>query len=427
MSDIVSLHAREILDSRGNPTVEVECELESGARGIMGVPSGASKGVYEAVEVRDGDSRYDGKGVLKAVHNVNEVIAGRIVGAGMEGQSELDRILTELDGTPNMANLGANASTGVSLAYAAAQALETGLPLYKWIGGVGACLLPVPMLNIINGGAHADNNLDIQEFMLVPAGADNFRESLRMGAEIFHELRKLLKGKGLSTGVGDEGGFAPNLESNRIACEFIVKAIEGAGYEPGKDAGLAIDAAASGFYDKGKYKIEGKEFSSRELIGIYAEWVDDFPILSIEDGLSEDDWEGWVELTKKLGKRILIVGDDLYVTNLSRLTKGVELGASNAILIKPNQIGTLTETLNCMESAKNSGYKCVVSHRSGETESTFISHLAVGTYAGLMKSGAPSRMERVAKYNELIRIEEELGKAARFPGMDIFSANLLTI
>jgi enolase len=420
MSEIVSLHAREILDSRGNPTVEVECELESGACGIMGVPSGASKGAYEAVEIRDGDSRYGGKGVLKAVHNVNEEIARRIVGMGMEGQSELDGILTELDGTPNMANLGANACTGVSLAYAAACALETGLSLYKWIGGVGACLLPVPMLNIINGGAHADNNLDIQEFMLVPVGADSFRESMRMGAEIFHELRKLLKSKGLSTGVGDEGGFAPSLESNRIACESIVQAIEGAGYEPGKDAVLAIDAAASGFYDKGKYRIEDKEFSSRELIDIYAEWVDDFPILSIEDGLSEDDWDGWVELTEKLGKKILIVGDDLYVTNLSRLAKGIELGASNAILIKPNQIGTLTETLKCMEFAKSNGYKCVVSHRSGETESTFISHLTVGTHAGLMKSGAPSRMERVVKYNELIRIEEELGKTARFPGLDIF-------
>lgn len=418
MSGIISLRAREILDSRGNPTIEVECELESGACGIVSVPSGASKGVYEALEIRDEDQRYGGKGVLKAVNNVNEKIAKSIVGMDSVNQSELDRIIINLDGTTNKSNLGANACIGTSLACATAQAIEFGLPLYKWIGGVSACVLPVPMLNIINGGVHADNNLDIQEFMLVPAGADSFRESIRMGAEIFHELRKILKSESLATAVGDEGGFAPNLSTNRDACSFIVKAIEGAGYASGKDAFIAIDAAASSFYKDGKYIIEGKSIMSSEVISIYEEWVNSFPIVSIEDGLAEDDWDGWVALNSMLGDKILLIGDDIYVTNLQRLKKGVFLKASNAILIKPNQIGTLTETLECIRFAKSVGYRCIISHRSGETESTFISHLAVGTGVGLIKSGAPSRSERVAKYNELIRIEEELGGEAKFSGVE---------
>ncbi|MBI4722681.1 MAG: phosphopyruvate hydratase [Candidatus Stahlbacteria bacterium] len=436
MSKIVALYAREILDSRGNPTIEVKCELESGACGVISVSSGASKGIYEALELRDGDfSRYGGKGVLKAVRNVNEMIAKKLIGLDVVNQSELDRVLIDLDGTINKSNLGANACIGVSLAYTIAQSNELGLPLYEWIGGLLVpgeqetedrgqrtdYILPIPMLNIINGGVHADNNLDIQEFMLVPAGANSFKESIRMGAEIFHSLRSLLKEAGLSTGVGDEGGFAPNLKTNREACEFIIRAIRGAGYKPGKDAWLAIDAAASGFYTDGKYKIEGKSISSKEIIDFYSEWSEEFPIFSIEDGLAEDDWEGWALLTAQLGHKILIIGDDLYVTNCSRLKKGIELKASNAILIKPNQIGTLTETLNCIKIAKGNGYKCVISHRSGETESTFISHLAVGTGVGFIKSGAPSRMERVVKYNELIRIEEELGDGTKFLGLDAFT------
>ncbi|MCK4307564.1 phosphopyruvate hydratase [candidate division WOR-3 bacterium] len=420
MSEIISLRAREILDSRGNPTIEVECELESGAVGVMAVPSGASKGAYEAIELRDGDERYDGKGVNKAIQNVVEQIAKRIIGIDAMNQTELDRTLIELDGTPNKSKLGANSCVGVSLACAEAQAIELEIPLYKWLGGVDACILPVPMLNIVNGGMHADNNLDIQEFMLVPAGGNNFKESLRMGAEIFHKLKKILKAEGLSTGVGDEGGFAPNLQTNRNACEFIIRAIESAGYKPGKDAFIALDCAASSFYQDGKYVIENKSLSSRELINFYEDWVSSFPVISIEDGLAEDDWDGWKELTERLGKRILLVGDDLYVTNIERLKKGIELKSSNAILIKPNQIGTLTETLECIECAKRAGFKCIISHRSGETESTFISHLAVGTGVGLMKSGAPSRGERIAKYNELIRIEEELGEGAQYLGVDAF-------
>ncbi len=421
MSEIIALRAREILDSRGNPTIEVGCELESGAMGIMAVPSGASKGAYEAIELRDGDERYDGKGVNKAIQNVVEQIAKRVIGINAVNQTELDRTLIELDGTPDKSKLGANACVGVSLACADAQAMELGIPLYKWLGGVDACILPVPMLNIVNGGMHADNNLDIQEFMLVPARGKNFKESMRMGAEIFHKLKKILKAEGLSTGVGDEGGFAPNLQTNRNACEFIIRAIESAGYKPGKDAFIALDCAASSFYQDGKYVIENKSLSSRELIDFYENWVSDFPILSIEDGLAEDDWDGWKELTERLGKRILLVGDDLYVTNIERLKKGIEFRASNAILIKPNQIGTLTETLECIECAKRAGFKCIISHRSGETESTFISHLAVGTGVGLMKSGAPSRGERIAKYNELIRIEEDLGEGARYLGVKAFN------
>ena len=421
MSEIISLRAREILDSRGNPTIEVGCELESRAMGIMAVPSGASKGAYEAIELRDGDARYGGKGVNKAIQNVVEQIAKRVIGIDAMNQTELDRTLIELDGTPNKSKLGANACVGVSLACADAQAIELGIPLYKWLGGVDACILPVPMLNIVNGGMHADNNLDIQEFMLVPAGGKNFKESLRMGAEIFHKLKEILKAERLSTGVGDEGGFAPNLQTNRNACEFIIRAIESAGYKPGKDAFIALDCAASSFYQDGKYVIENKSLSSRELIDFYENWVSDFPILSIEDGLAEDDWDGWKELTERLGKKILLVGDDIYVTNIERLKKGIEFKSSNAILIKPNQIGTLTKTLECIECAKRAGFKCIISHRSGETESTFISHLAVGTGVGLMKSGAPSRGERIAKYNELIRIEEELGEGAQYLGIEAFN------
>ncbi|MCK4353096.1 phosphopyruvate hydratase [candidate division WOR-3 bacterium] len=420
MSKIIDLHAREILDSRGNPTIEVDCKLESGFCGRVSVPSGASKGTYEALELRDDEKRYNGKGVLKAVENVNSKIAKKIIGYGAFEQQKIDQLLIELDGTPNKSNLGANACIGVSLAVASAGAMERGIPLYKYLGEAEAKILPVPMLNVVNGGLHADNNLDIQEFMIVPVGATYFKEAVRMGAEVFHTLKKLLIDAGHFTGVGDEGGFAPNFESNKEACEFIVRAIETAGYKPGKDIWLAIDSAASSFYKDGKYVIEGKTLSSAELIDFYADWVNKFPIISIEDGLAEDDWEGWQELTRKLGDKILIIGDDLYVTNISRLKKGIELKASNAILIKPNQIGTLTETLDCIKFAKRAGYKCVISHRSGETESTFIAHLAVGTGVGLIKSGSMSRSERIAKYNELLRIEEELGESAKYPGISVF-------
>ncbi|MDI6839825.1 MAG: phosphopyruvate hydratase [bacterium] len=425
MSKIVSLQAREILDSRGNPTIEVDCGLATGICGRVSVPSGASKGAYEAIELRDGDKRYGGKGVLKAVDNVNNKIAKKLVGIDAMKQEEIDRLLIELDGTQNKSTLGANACIGVSLAVATASALELGFPIYRYIGDIGRYnlkmnTLPVPMLNVINGGVHADNNLDIQEFMLVPAGAKNFREAVRMGAEVFHTLKKLLKEACYFTGVGDEGGFAPNLKSNQEACEFILKAIETAGYKPGNDAWIAIDAAATSFYKDGKYVIEGKSLSTRELIDFYKSWVSKFPILSIEDGLAEDDWAGWQQLTSELSDKVLIIGDDLYVTNVARLKKGIELCASNAILIKPNQIGTLTETLNCIDVAQKDGYKCVISHRSGETESTFIAHLAVGTGVGIIKAGSMSRSERIAKYNELMRIEEELGNTAVYPGIDAF-------
>ena len=421
MSEIISLRAREILDSRGNPTIEVECELESGAVGSMAVPSGASKGIHEAIEIKDGEKRYGGKGVNKAIRNVVEQIAKRVIGMDAMNQAELDKALIELDGTSNKSKLGANACVGVSLACADAQAMDLEIPLYRWLGGVSSCILPVPMLNIINGGMHADNNLSIQEFMLVPVGGENFKESIRMGAEIFHKLKELFKAKGLFTGVGDEGGLAPNLTKNRDACEFIVRAIEGAGYKPGKDAFIALDCAASSFYREGKYVMEERSLSSQELIDFYEDWVSDFPILSIEDGLAEDDWDGWSRLTQKLGEKILLVGDDLYVTNTERFKKGIEHKASNAILIKPNQTGTLTETLECIEFAKRAGFKYIISHRSGETESVFISHLAVGSGAGLIKAGGPCRGGRIAKYNELIRIEEELGEGARYLGVEAFN------
>lgn len=421
MSEIVSLHAREILDSRGNPTIEVDCELESGSTGRASVPSGASTGTHEALELRDGDeSRYGGKGVLKAVANVNEKIAERLMGIDALDQPKVDRLLIELDGTANKSSLGANACVGVSLAVVTAAASELKVPIYRYLGGDEAKVLPVPMLNVINGGAHADNNLDIQEFMLVPAGAKSFSEAVRMGAEIFHTLKKLLKSDGYATGVGDEGGFVPNLETNESACEFIVKAIETAGYKPGADMCLALDVAATSFYEDGKYKIEGKELTAAELVDFYSDWLKKYPIISIEDGLAEDDWEGWQHMNQILGDKILIVGDDIFVTNISRLEKGIELKCANAMIIKPNQIGTLTETIKCIEFAHKHGYRCIISHRSGETESTFISHLAVATGVGLIKSGSMSRSERVAKYNELIRIEHALGDTAVYPGWSAF-------
>ncbi|MDD5528960.1 MAG: phosphopyruvate hydratase [bacterium] len=422
MSKIKDIRAREILDSRGNPTVEVECELESGCTKRVGVPSGASTGAHEVYELRDGDAkRYAGKGVLKAVNNVNTKIKKALIGLDATNQCEIDDVLIKLDGTPNKSNLGANACVGTSLAVAVVQAREIGTPLYKWIGGIHAHVLPVPMFNIINGGVHAYNNeLDIQEFMLVPAGAKDFSSALRMGAEIFHILKNVLHKDGFSSGVGDEGGFAPTLPSNQAACEYIIKAISEAGYIPGKDAFLALDCAASGFYNDGKYTIEGKKLSPTELSDIYYKWIDKFPLISIEDGFAEDDWESWIKFTEKVGKKVLIVGDDLYVTNINRLKEGISKSASNAVLIKPNQVGTLTEALACIEKAKSAGYKCVISHRSGETTSTFISHLAVATNVGLIKSGSLSRCDRVEKYNELLRIEEELGKAAGFMGTGIF-------
>jgi enolase len=407
MSKIKDIKSREILDSRGNPTVEVECYLEGGGVGIVSVPSGASTGKYEAIEKRDEDKRrFKGKGVLKVVEIINEKIAPRL--KGVEGQYEVDRRLIEMDGTPNKSKLGANACVGVSLAHAVAEADELKIPVYKWIGGEYAKILPVPMLNIINGGKHADNNLEVQEFMIMPVRG-SFKESIRCGVEVFFTLKELLKKKGLSTNVGDEGGVAPNLRNNREACELIIKAIEGAGYKPGKDVFIGLDVAASELEENGKYRIEGKLRESREVVELYKEWVKDFPIFSIEDGLAEEDWDGWKLLTRELGKNVMLVGDDLFVTNLSRLKKGIKLGIGNAILVKPNQIGTLTETLNCIRLASRHNYRYIISHRSGETDSTFISHLAIGTNAGFIKAGAPSRMERVAKYNEIIRIEEKLG------------------
>jgi enolase len=424
MSMIELIHAREILDSRGNPTVEVEARLSDGGWGRAAVPSGASTGAHEALELRDGDpARYGGKGVRKAITNIEERIAPEIVGLDAANQLEIDRTLCQLDGTPNKSSLGANALLGVSLAVARAAANELGLPLYRYLGGVRANLLPVPLMNVVNGGRHADNNLDIQEFMIVPAGAVSFSEGLRMGAEVFHELKKVLAKKGLSTAVGDEGGFAPALESNRHACELLVEAIQKAGYRPGEDVALALDCAASEFFMNGRYvmKAEGKTGSSAEdLIGFYAELVRDFPIVSIEDGLAEDDWDGWRALTARLGAQIQLVGDDIFVTNLERLRRGIESGVANSILIKLNQIGTLSETLDAIELARQNRYTSVISHRSGETEDPFIADLAVATNAGMIKTGSLCRSERVAKYNELLRIEEELGEEARYAGRRAF-------
>jgi enolase len=420
---INDIYAREILDSRGNPTVEVEVFLEGGGWGRAAVPSGASTGAYEAVELRDKDEkRYFGKGVLDAVNNVNAIIAPELVGMDALDQREVDRQLIELDGTPNKSKLGANAILGVSLAVAKAAADALGLPLYRYLGGVNAHTLPVPMMNILNGGKHADNNVDIQEFMVMPAGASTFAEALRMGAEVFHSLKAVLKAKGLGTAVGDEGGFAPDLRSNVEAIEVILEAITKAGYEPGKDCFIALDPASTELYRDGKYVFagEGVTRTSAEMIDFWADLVEKYPIISIEDGLAEDDWEGWQELTKRLGHKVQLVGDDLFVTNTERLHRGIETGAANAILIKVNQIGTLTETLEAIEMAKKAGYTAVVSHRSGETEDTTIADIVVAVNAGQIKTGAPSRTDRVAKYNQLLRIEEELDAAALYPGLKAF-------
>ncbi len=423
MSFIVDVNAREILDSRGNPTVEVEVFLDDGAFGRAAVPSGASTGVHEAVELRDGDkARFLGKGTTQAVNNVLEIIAPAIVGLSAYEQAALDQLLIELDGTENKGKLGANAILGVSLAVAKAAADSLGVPLYRYIGGANAKTLPVPMMNILNGGQHADNNVDIQEFMVMPVGAASFAEGLRMGAEVFHNLKAVLKEKGCVTAVGDEGGFAPNLGSNEEALQVIVAAIERAGYRPGVDVKLALDVAASEMYEDGKYDLagEGRIMTAAEMIDYYAALLEKYPIISIEDGLAEDDWQGWQQLTERLGGKVQLVGDDLFVTNTKRLEQGIQQGAGNSILIKVNQIGTLTETLDAIEMAKRAGYTAVVSHRSGETEDTTIADIAVATNAGQIKTGAPSRTDRVAKYNQLMRIEEELAEAAVYPGLKAF-------
>lgn len=423
MTIISDVFAREILDSRGNPTLEAEVWLEDGTVGRAAVPSGASTGAYEAVELRDGDKgRYLGKGVVKAVENVNEVIGPELIGMDVTDQIGIDQLMIELDGTPNKGKLGANAILGVSLAVAKAAANYFGLPLYQYIGGVNAKELPVPMMNILNGGAHADNNVDIQEFMVLPVGADSFSEGLRMGAEIFHNLKAVLKARGLNTAVGDEGGFAPNLKSNEEALAVIIEAIEKAGYKPGQDVFLGLDVAATEMYKDGKYHLagEGVTYTADEMIAFYQKLVDKYPIITIEDGLSEDDWEGWAKLTETLGKKVQLVGDDLFVTNTQRLSQGIQKGVANSILIKVNQIGTLTETLDAIEMAKRAGYTAVVSHRSGETDDTTIADLSVATNAGQIKTGAPSRTDRVAKYNQLLRIEEELGELAKYCGKDVF-------
>ena len=423
MSIITQVYAREILDSRGNPTVEVEVILEDGTMGRAAVPSGASTGVHEAVELRDGDKkRYVGKGVMKAVENVNDIIAEALIGLDATRQIEIDELLIRLDETPNKAKLGANAILGVSMAVAKAAANYVGLPLYQYLGGTNAHELPVPMMNILNGGSHADNNVDIQEFMIMPVGAKSFSECLRMNVEIYHALKGILKAKGLSTGLGDEGGFAPNLESNAEALDVIMEAIAKAGYKAGKDIMLAMDVAASEFYKDGKYHMlaEGAPKTSTQMVNYLADLVAKYPIISIEDGLAEDDWKGWAALTKKLGDKVQLVGDDLFVTNAARLQMGSDKGVANAILIKVNQIGTLTETFRAVELAKRHGYTAIVSHRSGETEDVTMSDIAVALNAGQIKSGAPARTDRVAKYNQLLRIEEDLGPAATYGGMEVF-------
>ena len=425
MSTIIEVHGREILDSRGNPTVEADVVLASGARGRAAVPSGASTGAHEAAELRDGDpKRYLGKGVQEAVRNVNEVLGPRLEGIDASDQIGVDAELMDADGTPNKAKLGANAVLAVSLAVARAAAEDVGLPLYRYLGGPMARVLPVPMMNILNGGAHASNNVDAQEFMVVPIGADRFEDALRMGVEVFHNLKKILSGMGLSTSVGDEGGFAPMLPSNEAALDVVTQAIQSAGYEPGRDIAIALDVAATELFDNGAYvfkKGDQSRKSAAELIELYAQWVDRYPVVSIEDGLAEDDWEGWAELTRRLQGRIQLVGDDLFVTNVDRLGRGIEQGVANAVLIKVNQIGTLTETLQCIELAKGSSYGVVISHRSGETEDTFIADLAVATGAGQIKTGSASRSDRTSKYNQLLRISEELGEVAHYPGRDMYA------
>ena len=422
---IVEIHAREILDSRGNPTVEVEIILEDGSEGRAIVPSGASTGVHEAVELRDGDKdRYLGKGTLKAVANVNDIIADEVMGYEVFDQVGLDELLKDLDGTPNKGKLGANAILGVSMASARAAADSVGLPLFQYLGGVNAKVLPTPMMNILNGGSHADNTVDIQEFMIMPVGAGSFREALRMGAEVFHSLKNVLKAKGMNTAVGDEGGFAPNLSTNEEAIQVIIEAIEKAGYKSGEDVMIALDVAASEFYDQEKkiYRLtgEGIERTAEEMIDYFEMLVNKYPIISIEDGLAEDDWDGWKKLTDRLGKRVQLVGDDLFVTNTERLAAGIEKGIGNSILIKVNQIGTLTETFDAIEMAKRAGYTAVVSHRSGETEDTTIADIVVGLNTGQIKTGSLSRTDRIAKYNQLLRIEEILGASAKYAGMDAF-------
>lgn len=419
---IEEVRAREILDSRGNPTVEVDVILEDGTLGRAAVPSGASTGAYEAVELRDGDERYLGKGVRKAVDNVNAKIGPEVAGMSVFDQVGVDKLMIELDETPNKGKLGANAILGVSMAVAKAAAETQGLPLYQYLGGVNAKQLPVPMMNILNGGAHADNNVDIQEFMIMPVGAKCFAEALRMGAEIFHNLKKVLKGKGLNTAVGDEGGFAPNLKSNEEALAVIMEAIEKAGYKPGEDVFLALDVAATELYKDGKYVLagEGVTKTAEEMIDFYADLTEKFPVISIEDGLAEDDWDGWKKMTDRLGHKVQLVGDDLFVTNTERLARGIKEGVANAILVKVNQIGSLTETFDAIEMAKRAGYTCVISHRSGETEDATIADIAVATNAGQIKTGAPSRTDRVAKYNQLLRIEEELDHIAQYNGLKVF-------
>lgn len=421
--EIVDVIGRQILDSRCFPTVEVEVYLDDGTFGRAAVPSGASTGMYEAVELRDGDkSKYLGKSVEKAVQNVNDTIAEELIGCNVFDQTYIDKLLLELDGTPNKGKLGANAILGVSLAVAQAAANSLGMPLYQYIGGVNAKVLPVPMMNIINGGSHADNSVDLQEFMVMPVGAKCFSSALQMCAEVYHTLKKTLHDKGYSTAIGDEGGFAPNLKSNAEAIEVILEAITAAGYKPGEDMFIAIDAASSEYYKDGKYVLEneGKTLTASEMVDFFEDWVNKYPIISIEDGMAEEDWEGWKLMTERLGKKVQLVGDDLFVTNTERLEKGIEKGVANSILIKLNQIGTLTETLNAIEMANRAGYTAVVSHRSGETEDTTIADLVVATNAGQIKTGAPARSERVAKYNQLIRIEEELEDVAEYRGRKAF-------
>ena len=420
MAMIEAIGAREILDSRGNPTVEVEVLLEDGTAARAAVPSGASTGAFEAVELRDGAKRYLGKGVENAIKNIVDVIAPEVVGLDAQDQRLVDQTMIELDGTKNKAKLGANAILGVSLAVAKASAEHADLSLFKYVGGNNAHVLPVPMMNILNGGAHADTNVDIQEFMVAPIGADSFKESLRWGAEIYHSLKSVLKKRGLATSIGDEGGFAPNLESNRAALDLILEAVEGAGFKPGKEIALAMDVAATEFHKDGKYSFEGKLLSSAEMIAYYASLVAAYPIVSIEDPLDEDDWAGWGAITTELGSKIQLVGDDLFVTNPERLAKGIAANTANALLVKVNQIGSLTETLDAVEMAHRAGYRSMMSHRSGETEDVTIADLAVATNCGQIKTGAPARSERVAKYNQLLRIEEELGDGARYAGRGAF-------
>lgn len=423
MTTIVDVFAREIMDSRGNPTVEVDVILEDGTLGRAAVPSGASTGAYEAVELRDGDkSRYLGKGVLKAVNNVNEIIAPELIGMEALDQVAIDKLMIELDGTPNKGKLGANAILGVSMAVAKAAAAASNMPLYQYLGGFNAKELPVPMMNILNGGKHADNNVDIQEFMVMPVGAESFAQALRMCAEVYHGLKGVLKARGLNTAIGDEGGFAPNLTSNEQAIEVIIEAITKAGYKPGEQICIALDVASSEIYKDGKYHLEGEGVvkTAAEMVDYYAHLVEKYPVISIEDGMAEDDWEGWSLLTKRLGGKIQLVGDDLFVTNTERLSRGITAGVGNSILVKVNQIGTLTETFDTIEMAKRAGYTCVISHRSGETEDSTIADIAVAVNAGQIKTGAPARTDRVAKYNQLLRIEQELDDVAQYNGRKVF-------